>query len=420
MFHDMNNSRFGLHGITTYFPKQYVSQTECETHDGVSEGKYTKGLGQEEMSVVDPSEDIVSMALTSVDDLLHQTGISESEVGRIEVGTETLIDKSKSVKSHLMGRFNAAGNFDVQGIDTINACYGGTSAVFNAMNWMHSPMWDGRYAIVVTGDIAIYERGPARPTGGAGMVAMLLGPDAPVVFESDTVCSHFEHAYDFYKPNLSSEYPTVDGALSNECYIRALDGCYDRFRDRVDSDFDWAIFHAPYGKLVRKAYHRLFEAENGKSAMSESQSGFDKSVKPCLELSRRCGNMYAGSVWSSLNSILASETTQVTNGERVAMFSYGSGFASSMFGLKIQDTSRFDGFATYRDRLDARVKISPTEFHRLCDQRDQALGGSTEPQYPTHPRVANGTFVCSNIDSMKRRTYRQIATKTFRRLKSVV
>ena len=63
-------------------------------------------------------------------------------------------------------------------------------------------MWNGKYAIVLTGDIAIYEKGPARPTGGAGMVAILVGPDAPLILESDTVVSYFEHAYDFYKPNM--------------------------------------------------------------------------------------------------------------------------------------------------------------------------------------------------------------------------
>ena len=40
---------------------------------------------------------------------------------------------------------------------------------------------------------------------------------------------HFEDAYDFYKPNLSSEYPTVFGHESNVCYLRALDGCYQRY-----------------------------------------------------------------------------------------------------------------------------------------------------------------------------------------------
>lgn len=34
------------------------------------------------------------------------------------------------------------------------------------------------------GDIAVYPKGNARPTGGAGACALLIGPNAPVVFES--------------------------------------------------------------------------------------------------------------------------------------------------------------------------------------------------------------------------------------------
>ena len=34
------------------------------------------------------------------------------------------------------------------------------------------------------GDIAVYGKGNARPTGGAGACALLIGPNAPVVFES--------------------------------------------------------------------------------------------------------------------------------------------------------------------------------------------------------------------------------------------
>lgn len=41
----------------------------------------------------------------------------------------------------------------------------------------------GRYALVVAGDIAVYATGSARPTGGAGAVAMLVGPNAPLAFE---------------------------------------------------------------------------------------------------------------------------------------------------------------------------------------------------------------------------------------------
>lgn len=63
----------------------------------------------------------------------------------------------------------------IQGVDCVNACYGGTAALFNAVNWIESRSWDGRYALVVAADVAIYEPGPARATGGCGAVAMLIG-----------------------------------------------------------------------------------------------------------------------------------------------------------------------------------------------------------------------------------------------------
>ena len=37
--------------------------------------------------------------------------------------------------------------------------------------------------MVVAGDIAVYASGNARPTGGAGAVAMLIGPNAALVCE---------------------------------------------------------------------------------------------------------------------------------------------------------------------------------------------------------------------------------------------
>ena len=82
-----------------------------------------------------------------------------------------------------MDLFAESGNFDIEGIDSKNACYGGTAALFNAINWIESSSWDGRNAIVVSGDIAVYAEGAARPAGGAGACAILIGPNAPVVFD---------------------------------------------------------------------------------------------------------------------------------------------------------------------------------------------------------------------------------------------
>lgn len=45
----------------------------------------------------------------------------------------------------------------------------------------------GRLAIVVAADVATYARGGARPTGGAGAIAILLGPNAPLVLDRGDV-----------------------------------------------------------------------------------------------------------------------------------------------------------------------------------------------------------------------------------------
>lgn len=191
----------GILAMEVYFPNQFVAQEDLEEFDKsdkVSKGKYTLGLGQTAMSFVSDREDINSITLTCVNNLMLKNKVSKHDVGRLEVGTETVIDKSKSLKTILMMLFD--GNNDIEGVSSINACYGGTNALFNSFNWIESQAWDGRLALVVMTDIAVYKKGPARPTGGAGCICFLVGPDAPIVMEP--VRSTFmDHQYDFYKPD---------------------------------------------------------------------------------------------------------------------------------------------------------------------------------------------------------------------------
>lgn len=142
----------------------------------------------------------------------YRYNIDPSEVGRLEVGTETLVDKSKSTKTILMDLF--PGNTNIEGATVVNACYGGTAALLNAFMWVESDGWDGRYAIVVAADIAAYARGGARPTSGAGAAAVLIGRDAPLVFNPKERATHAANVWDFFKPDHTVEYPTVDGKLS--------------------------------------------------------------------------------------------------------------------------------------------------------------------------------------------------------------
>ncbi len=133
----------GIVALEVYFPSQCVNQTALETFDGASAGKYTIGLGQQNMGFCSDREDINSLALTVVQNLMEKNNVSFNDIGRLEVGTETIIDKSKSVKTVLMQLFSSSGNSSVEGIDTTNACYGGTQALFNAISWVESSSWDG-------------------------------------------------------------------------------------------------------------------------------------------------------------------------------------------------------------------------------------------------------------------------------------
>lgn len=182
------------------------------------------------------NQDINSIALTAMSSLLRKYDVDPRSIGRLEAGTETMLDKSKSVKSIVMQLFEHCNNTNIEGVDNINACYGGTNALFNAVNWVESRAWDGRDAIVVAGDVALYEKGNARPTGGAGCVAMLVGPDAVLALEPGLRGSYSQHAYGFYKPNFSVEYPYVDGHLSLNCYTEAVDACYEGYLQRFETE----------------------------------------------------------------------------------------------------------------------------------------------------------------------------------------
>ena len=137
----------------TYLPSSMTLNSFC----------ITVGLGQLNMAFCDDREDIASIFLSAVHGLLEKYNIDPNSIGRLEVGTETLVDKSKSVKTSLMQLFGS--NTDLEGITNVNACYGGTAALFNSIAWVESSEWNGKYALVVCGDIAVYEAGPARPTG---------------------------------------------------------------------------------------------------------------------------------------------------------------------------------------------------------------------------------------------------------------
>ena len=62
------------------------------------------------MAFTDDREDTHSLALTCLRALLRKYSISPLSIGRLDVGTETLVDGAKAVKSVLMDLLARAGN----------------------------------------------------------------------------------------------------------------------------------------------------------------------------------------------------------------------------------------------------------------------------------------------------------------------
>ncbi|KAL9265111.1 Hydroxymethylglutaryl-CoA synthase-like protein [Drosera capensis] len=459
----------GILAVEIYFPPTCGQQEALEAHDGVSKGKYTIGLGQDCMAFCTEVEDIISMSLTAVTSLLENYGIDPKQIGRLEVGSKT-----------------EKGNTDIEGVDSTNACYGGTAALFNCVNWIESNSWDRRYGLVVCTDSAVYAEGPARPTGGAAAIAMLVlvGTDAPIVFESKLRVSHMVHAYDFYKPNLASEYPVVDEKLSHTCYLMALDSCYNRFCSKFEkfegkqfsvNDADYFVFHSPYNKvvmiccdlvmhvlvmliilvpynlclhimdalqLVQKSFARLLfndftrnassiddaakeklapfstlsgdESDQSKDLEKASQQVakpfYDAKVEPTTLIRKQVGNLYTASLYAAFASLVHNKHSTLA-GNRVILFSYGSGLTATMFSLKFNEgkhpfsLSNMAKIMNVREKLKARHEIAPEKFVENLKLMEHRYGANDSVPSKVTSLLAPGTYYLTEVDSKYRRFY---------------
>ena len=448
----------GIIDIQIYFPRYYVSQYDLEEYDKVPHGKYTIGLGQTNMSFVDDNEDINSMCLTVLDKLIKKNNISLNQISRIEVGTETIIDKSKSVKTHLMELFKDTNNNDIEGVTVLNACYGGISALLNTFNWLFSKYYDNKFAIVICGDNASYGKGPARPTGGCGTIGILLGKGGSLLLEN-VRASYMKNAYDFYKPNPSSEYPTVDGHHSLDCYLEALYNCLNNYQNKkgiINYNKDFFCFHCPYSKLVEKAFYQLkcfelyynyinnvteiykFVNSIEKEIINEIiekdgkfwriskniqdkikkifYNNFKKLIEPGLFLCKQLGNLYTGSIFGFLLSLLLNLSTKKQSliGSRIFLFSYGSGLTSTLLVLDVDNEKYKKIILKNKDiiiKLNERIKISPFLYESILLKKEKLYLKNNYIPYGKIEDLFEGTFYLTKIDNLWRRFYAQKSYK---------
>ncbi len=366
----MSVVRVGIETMGLAVPEQYVDMAELAEARAVPASKYLEGIGLKQMAVAGPHEDTVTLAVKASRIALQ--GCAPSDIGLCIVGTETAVDHSKPVASFVQGLLGLSSHCRVYEVK--HACYGATAALMTALDWIRAGSNQGRKALVIASDIARYGlRTAGEPTQGAGAVALLVSSE-PRLVEFDTkvgTCSR--DVMDFWRP-LYSKDALVDGQYSVTCYLDALLGAYRAWGSEngegplPSTDALAAIaYHVPYPKMAKKAH----EALRGLEKDPEPASSFARQVKPSLALPERVGNIYTGSMYLSLLSILATDSRPL-DGQRLGFFSYGSGSCAEFWtGTVIEGAQARVKAMDLDGLLGRRRRVSVPEYERIMGIREE-------------------------------------------------
>lgn len=373
----LGDRRIGIDAMAFAVPRGYLALADLAAARGVPAAKYEQGLGVTQMAVAAPDEDPVTLATDAARRLLRGAGRSASEIGLCIVGTETAVDHSKPIASYLHGLLGLPSACRV--FETKHACFGGTAGLQNALDWIASGSARGRSALIVCTDIARYSLNSAgEPTQGAGAVAMLVRENPRLLdLEVGRSGCFSANVHDFWRP-LYRKDALVDGHFSVQCYLDALAGAYAEWRTlnpATDASSDRLLrtcYHVPYGKMARKAHGRRCQIDGLDEAAAEIS--YQRDVEPSLRLPSQVGNIYTGSLYLALLSLLHHQAGELA-GQRIGLFSYGSGCAAEFFAGRVRPEAAelllaLDVLAPLRERT--RLSFAEYEALRTADaQADQ-------------------------------------------------
>ncbi|AIM26046.1 hydroxymethylglutaryl-CoA synthase [Melissococcus plutonius] len=351
--------KIGIDKISFHVPNYYLDMAELANARDTDPDKFHIGLGQDKMSVIPKTQDIVTLGASAAKKILSDE--DKQTIDMVIVGTESGIDFSKSsavIIHRLLGIQPFARSFEIK-----HACYGGTAAIQQAYNYI--ACHPQRKVLVITTDIAKYGLKTAgEPTQGCGAVAMLISADPCLLtFMNDSVF-YSEDIYDFWRP-VGHHYPLVDGQLSNEVYINSFVKVWKqnlKQNQLQPSDYIALTFHLPYTKMGKKALKAIFP-----EISENDQERFQHYYEQSTIYSRQTGNLYTGSLYLGLISLLDNSQT-LQAGDRIGLFSYGSGAVSEFFSMElVEGYEKYLMTNEHQALLDNRQSLSITDYEKIFE-----------------------------------------------------
>jgi len=407
------NDNVGISDMSFAIPKYYISTRDLAEYNGVDPDKYVKGLGIEKISII-KDETLVDLASKSLVELIKRNNLDTKLISRIYVATESSVDESRSLAEYILEKTEDELGRDAfthifPPIELKQACISSSAGLDNLCRFTRET---GEKSILIVADEAVYDVDtPAEPTQGAGCLSMLIERDPKLLDVHFDKAGYFNlPVYDFYRP-FGKLTPIVDGHYSNFIYLYCMRNAYDDYvikNKKNVEDFDYFCFHVPYPKISQYAFASLLIhswrhsnkmnnvikligetpstsslRNNSLEAMQEDETYIDKyfeynkkfrdtnifkfiynnAVIPSLLYNPVVGNIYTGSLYLSLASLI--ENTNVKEDSKIGIGAYGSGASSMVFDMYLKSKKDLG----VKTQLEKRKKLDIEEYKSLRSEK---------------------------------------------------
>jgi hydroxymethylglutaryl-CoA synthase len=318
-------------------------------------------------------EDAVTMAVNAAQPML--TDEDRASIQLLIVATESSVDQGKSISTFAQRHLGIQPN--CRNYESKQACYGGTAALMMAAHWVASGVAGDAKALVLCTDQSRMSLGePFEYVMGAGAVALLVGGN-PRVLRLELEHNGFwtNEVSDTFRP--TSRVETGNGETSLYCYLDALEGAYSHFLSKAgpvdfDAYFKQNVYHVPFGGITFQAHRTLLRRWRSLKK-SEALAHFARKAKPGLRYTSQMGGTYSASTFLSLMG-LVDACDDLQSGDRIGMFSYGSGSVGEFYSAVIGPGAREAVAKAGLQRLiDARAPLAVAEYEGLERARFDAI-----------------------------------------------
>ncbi|GKT03251.1 hydroxymethylglutaryl-CoA synthase [Furfurilactobacillus entadae] len=379
----------GIDKMGFYTPHYVLDMTDLANARGDEPAKYHIGIGQSEMAVVPVTQDVVTMAANAAAQVLDDT--DRDQIDLILFATESGIDNSKAAAvyvQHLLGLTE-----HTRAVEVKQACYSATAALQLGRDYLVAH--PDRRVLVLAADVARYGLETAGEiTQGGGAVAMVMSTEPTIMaIEADSMYLTRD-VMDFWRPVYATE-ARVDGHYSANIYIDFFQDVWQRFKTQFDQsamDFDAFLFHLPFTKMGLKALRTVLPEVDDTQATKLTTN-----FEAAREWNRHVGNLYTGSLYLSLLSLLANG--ELAAGARLGLFSFGSGAEGEFYTGRLQPDYR-QGFnkAAITELLNNRTPVDVATYEALFSDQLPTNGTDRELDISADP----AQFVLTGIKNEQR------------------